>query len=171
MTLATCEHPCFEHEQLIHLTAHHALSDYHEAQDIAQDVCLAALRMDGARVENWRAWLCTVAKNKINDVLRRRAVRKGLSLDDNEAADAVINEIGVPSRASAHAELVEILGIINGPDACNILTPTQISVMRLVAELKYDDEEIADKLEITVGNVRTQRSDARKALRRYCDSL
>ena len=121
-----------------------------DAQDAAQEAFLSAWRgLPSFREEaEFATWLYRLASNAAIDCLRRGKRQRGnLSLDDEELAEG----------AELRSEVARGLDKLR-PDH------RQILVLRELGHLSY--EEIAGRLELDLGTVKSRISRARGALRK-----
>ena len=135
-----------------------------DAQDAAQEAFLSAWRgLPSFREEaEFATWIYRLASNAAIDCLRRGKKQRGnLSLDDEEL------RLDAPSAAPGPQELAEgaelRAAVARGLDA---LSPDhrQVLVLRELGHLSY--EEIAGKLALDLGTVKSRISRARSALRK-----
>ena len=129
-----------------------------DAQDAAQEAFLSAWRgLPSFREEaEFATWIYRLASNAAIDCLRRGKKQRGnLSLDDEEL------RLDAPSAAPGPQELGA--AVARGLDA---LSPDhrQVLVLRELGHLSY--EEIAGKLALDLGTVKSRISRARSALRK-----
>ena len=135
-----------------------------DAQDAAQEAFLSAWRgLPSFREEaEFATWIYRLASNAAIDCLRRGKKQRGnLSLDDEEL------RLDAPSAAPGPQELAEgaelRAAVARGLDA---LSPDhrRVLVLRELGHLSY--EEIAGKLALDLGTVKSRISRARSALRK-----
>ena len=135
-----------------------------DAQDAAQEAFLSAWRgLPSFREEaEFATWIYRLASNAAIDCLRRGKRQRGnLSLDDEELG------LDAPAAAPGPQELAEGAElrseVARGLDK---LRPDhrQILVLRELGHLSY--EEIAGRLELDLGTVKSRISRARGALRK-----
>ena len=135
-----------------------------DAAEAAQEAFLAAWQgLEGFREESsFSTWLYRLASNACVDLLRREGRRQAaVSLDDEEL------RLDAPSAAPGPQELAEgaelRAAVARGLDA---LSPDhrQVLVLRELGHLSY--EEIAGKLALDLGTVKSRISRARSALRK-----
>jgi RNA polymerase sigma-70 factor (ECF subfamily) len=144
--------------QTVHGILMSMMSDQ-EAEDLMQDVALAALRsIEGIKQpDRFAAWLSSIARNIGRDALRARI--------DHEPLDTVSDDDGaiMPSSAeppsSAHAEANEILDHIRALPECY----REPLTLRLVLQLS--GPEIAVRTGMTPGSVRVNLYRGLKLLR------
>ena len=129
------------------------------AEEAAQEALLAIWRGSGVPGERraLRAWAATIATRTALRYAKRER-RLGWPLRDRADADDVAR-----SRAAAAADLVEL------KDAFARLPPKQraVAVLRLYTGLS--EAETAAAVGCSVGTVKSQLHDARRALRRHLD--
>jgi RNA polymerase sigma-70 factor, ECF subfamily len=128
-----------------------------DAEDVAQEAFLVALE----RIEECRdparfaGWFTTIVKNRARNLLRREQLREGEPIPFH----APSGEDG-PDR---HAERAELRGRL--ADAVGKLSPLQREVVLLHDLEGWKHREIAERLEMPSGTVRSHLHFARKRLR------
>jgi RNA polymerase sigma-70 factor (ECF subfamily) len=149
------------------------LHDREEAEDITQETFLRAYRglPQFRHNSSFRTWLYTIAyRMSLNrlEYLRRRNRSKLVSLDapldlDGETTlqDTLPADTAAPNEVSVTDELRE-----NVAAAIRALKPRQreLLVLRAVNHLSYED--IAARLQIAVGTVKSRLARSREVLRR-----
>lgn len=139
------------------LTGNHA-----DAQDLAQDVLLRARKgLETFRPGSMEAWLSRIATNAFLDDMRRRRRRPTESWDD---------------RAERLAELPSPRDVESEIAAGSLSEELQQALLRLPEEFRLavvlcdvvglTYEEIAEKLDVAVGTVRSRIHRGRTALRK-----
>jgi RNA polymerase sigma-70 factor, ECF subfamily len=129
-----------------------------DADDVCQDAFVAAL----ARIEHCRdpsrfgGWLLQIVRNHARNALRHRAVRRADSLGDVEVAAP-----GTPAADLDRAELREQLLA-----ALGTLPEVQREVVLLHDLEGWKHREIADRLDLPAGTVRSHLHHARQSLRK-----
>jgi len=136
-----------------------------DAQDLAQDTCLGVLRaLPGWHDLGRSVWalVFAIARNKLTDRTRARAVRKDLPMGQNSMAALAV----VDPRPGA-ADLVEddeSAGRVR--DLLLALPTTQREVLLLRVIVGLSTAETAAALTLTAGSVRVIQHRAVSALRR-----
>lgn len=136
-----------------------AVAGRHEdAEDAAQDAFLVALERleECRRPERFGAWLLAIVRNRARNVVRRESLRAADPL--TWAAD--LPGAAAPDRAGERRELAERL-----LDALGALPETQREVVLLHDLEGWTHGEIAGRLGLPAGTVRSHLHFARKALR------
>lgn len=131
-----------------------------DAEDLAQETLLVTYRnLDGIEPGSLNAWVCTVARNKHLDLVRRRArlevvasVPDSFDPDDDPLASAL--------ATASSAEIQRLLRHLSPSD-------------RRLMELRYLEdrsiEEVADTLGRSANTVKVGLFRARKRLRSYLE--
>ena len=130
---------------------------HEDAEDAAQESFLVGLgRLDACRSpERFAGWLMTIVRNRSKNLIRRESLREMDQIPVG-APSASAN----PEEETASGELREILqGALAG------LTEVQRQVVLLHDLEGWKHREIADRLGIPAGTVRSHLHFARKALR------
>lgn len=128
-----------------------------DADDLAQEVCVAVLRVVPDWQESGRSmwgYVFTVARNKVTDGVRRQ-VRQGalgrrVPLDDgsDESAMSVVDrELGPEDQVLAHA------GTARMQELLSALPSTQREVLLLRAVVGLSGPETAEALRLSPGSV------------------
>jgi len=129
----------------------------HDAEDIAQEAALRALRFLGSfRGGSAKAWLLTIVRNTAFTWLKQNRPALFVSLD-NEALREIEDNAPVPSEAlirSANVELVK--------NALTELPPLfrEALILREIEGLSY--KEIAEIVEAPIGTVMSRLGRARQ---------
>lgn len=138
------------------VTKHHA-----DAEDVAQTAFLVALRrLDDCRnPESFGGWLLSIVRNRARNLLRRESVRA-----TEEIPESADSRLPGPDR---EFERVELRGWLE--EALERLTPVQREVVLLHDVQGWKHREIAERLEMPAGTVRSHLHFARKELRRILE--
>jgi len=139
--------------------AQRALRDRGLAEDVAQEVFLRAYRAlrQFETSRKFGPWLLTIARNRIRDHIRTRARRNEVLWE--------VEKVPSPTENLVHDRTVskQIWSRLEaGIDAMPAET-AQVLELRFVHHLEY--EEIANRLELPIGTVKSRISRARVALR------
>ena len=145
------------------------LGDAEEARDAVQEVFLKVMvKAGGFRPKALvSTWLYRVAVNHCLNVLRRRRLRRWVSLSAAEDDDAVTPPLEpAEERADPHRELDarRRWGLVHR--AINGLPPSQRAVLVLARFEELSYREIAETLGITLGAVESRLFRAMRALER-----
>jgi RNA polymerase sigma factor (sigma-70 family) len=133
----------------------------HEAEDVIQDVLTSAWRTsenpDREPILNWEAWCMTLTRNRSLDRKRMQAKHRA---DDIEQAFHLSAQQETPYRTTENRDTLALVQRLMAQ-----LPEKQRLTMHLrdVEEMTYD--EIADYLEITLDQVKTNLHRARKTIR------
>jgi RNA polymerase sigma-70 factor (ECF subfamily) len=164
MTLADFEGFVREHQDMVYTTALRLLGREHEAQDIAQEAFLRAFERQEllAGHENPGGWLRTVTTNLcLNHLERYRKRWRLFSELDTEDGEAFEDSLAAPAPSEA-AEAAPA-----GLEAALMALPDHQRVPIILfhyEELPYED--IARKLGVSLGKLKTDIFRGRAALRK-----
>ena len=128
------------------------------AEDFAQDAMLTVWRkadLFDARKARAATWIFTIARNRRLDMLRRDA--RPLPTPEIELADVEVQRPDDILAASQDAERVR--------DALSRLKPDQVEVLRLAFFLDSPHSEIARRLDLPLGTVKSRIRNAMIKLR------
>lgn len=130
---------------------------HHDAEDAAQEAFVAALeRMEDCRdPERFGGWFLTIVRNRSRNLRRRESVRDG-----EELPESLPTVLRAPDRS---AESAELRGELRR--ALAQLTQLQREIVLLHDLQGWKHKEIAERLEMPSGTVRSHLHHARKALR------
>lgn len=131
--------------------------NHHDAEDVAQESFVVALeRLDECRnPDRFAGWLLSTVRNRARNVVRREKVRLAGPIPHDAKADA-------PDPARA-AELAALRAKLE--EALETLTEVQREIVLLHDLEGWKHDEIAERLSIPAGTVRSHLHFARKALR------
>jgi RNA polymerase sigma-70 factor, ECF subfamily len=130
---------------------------HEDAEDAAQEAFLVALdRLEECRSpERFGGWLMTIVRNRSKNLVRRESLR-----ETDEVPPGARSRIPTPDRMAETAELREQLrGALMG------LPEMQRQIVLLHDLEGWKHREIADRLDLPCGTVRSHLHFARKALR------
>ena len=130
------------------------LNDRAEADDVLQDIYLTAFRKFSAlrNKESFRAWLISIARNKVNDYFRKKAACLEIPIERLNEAELSDDRHGV-SVVSTVRETLDLLG---GQDK---------QIIWLYYWKEMPQAEIARRLNIPVGTVKSRLHTARNNFR------
>jgi len=130
---------------------------HEDAEDAAQEAFLVALqRLDECRSpERFGGWLMTIVRNRSKNLVRRESLR-----EMDELPFGVRSRMPTPDRT---AETTELRGILR--EALDELPEVQREVVLLHDLEGWKHREIAKRLDLPCGTVRSHLHFARKALR------
>ena len=130
---------------------------HEDAEDAAQESFLVALdRLDECRSpERFGGWLMTIVRNRSKNLVRRESLR-----ETDELPPGARSRVPTPDRT---AEASELRGLLQ--DALQELPEVQRQVVLLHDLEGWKHREIADRLDLPCGTVRSHLHFARKSLR------
>ena len=162
-TLSGCEQSyaelMYRYQSSVIGLAQRALGDRSLAEDIAQEVFLRAYRAlrQFETKRSFGPWLMTIARNRIRDHIRMKTRRKEVFWETE--ATPLISENIVHERTVSKQIWNRIeTGIQSMPKET-----AEVLKLRFVHHLEY--EEIAHRLELPIGTVKSRISRARVVLR------
>ena len=87
------------------------VSDRTEAEDLLQDIYLTAFRRfsDLRNRESFKAWMISIARNKVNDFFRKKATRYEIPIDQLQESELTDTRRGI-SAVSTVRETLDLLG-------------------------------------------------------------
>lgn len=131
---------------------------HEDAEDAAQEAFLVALdRLDECRSpERFGGWLMTIVRNRSKNLVRREALR-----ETDEVPAGARSSIPTPDRVAETTELRALLR-----EALVGLPELQRQIVLLHDLEGWKHREIADRLDLPCGTVRSHLHFARKTLRR-----
>jgi RNA polymerase sigma-70 factor (ECF subfamily) len=130
---------------------------HEDAEDAAQESFLVALqRLEECRSpERFGGWLMTIVRNRSRNLIRREVLR-----DSDQVPQAASHRGPTPDRVTERVELREQL-----EEALARLPAVQREIVLLHDLEGWKHREIAERLELPSGTVRSHLHFARKALR------
>ena len=140
----------------VYAFAYERLHNFHDAEDIAQEVFLTAYKklntFDGAR-SNFSSWLFTIAKYKSINVMRKK---KAQPIDDLPEKATDVNS----QNRISESEFFQLL------DAALAQLPLKLKIAFVLAEIEgLTYEQIAQVETVRIGTVKSRINRARKRLR------
>jgi RNA polymerase sigma-70 factor (ECF subfamily) len=131
---------------------------HEDAEDAAQEAFLVALdRLEECRSpERFGGWLMTIVRNRSKNLVRREALR-----ETDEVPAGARSSIPTPDRVAETTELRALLR-----EALVGLPELQRQIVLLHDLEGWKHREIADRLDLPCGTVRSHLHFARKTLRR-----
>ncbi|MEM9714673.1 MAG: sigma-70 family RNA polymerase sigma factor [Actinomycetota bacterium] len=149
-----------DHGRFLFTVAYRLTGNHEEAQDLVQDVLLRVRRgLPGYRPGNLRGWLARITTNAFLDDVRRKQRRPTNALPDDP--DRVLPAAASAEEASAQRSLPDHL------QAALAALPEDfraVVVLSDVVGLSYD--QIAERLDVPVGTVRSRLHRGRARLRK-----
>ncbi len=136
---------------------------HEDAEDAAQEAFLVALeRLEECRnPERFGGWLLTIVRNRSKNLIRRETLR-----ETDEVPAGTRSRTPTPDRVTETAELRQWL-----ERAMQELPDVQREIVMLHDLEGWKHREIAERLELPAGTVRSHLHFARKALRRTLRDL
>ena len=136
---------------------------HEDAQDAAQESLLVALqRLEECRSpEKFGGWLMTIVRNRARNLVRREVLR-----DTDQVPESTSSRTPTPDRELETVELRENLS-----DALGQLPEIQRQIVLLHDLEGWKHREIAERLDLPSGTVRSHLHFARKALRSALGAL
>ena len=136
---------------------------HEDAQDAAQESLLVALqRLDECRSpEKFGGWLMTIVRNRARNLVRREVLR-----DTDQVPESARSRSPTPDRELEATELRENLSTALGE-----LSEIQRQIVLLHDLEGWKHREIAERLDLPSGTVRSHLHFARKALRSALDAV
>ncbi len=158
----------FEQIVMPHLDAAYNLARWlagndHDAEDIAQEACLRALRFFGGfRGGNSRSWLLTIVRNTAYTWLKQNRPHAIVSLSDDELA-----EIEDPTTPAKHATILHNAdaGVLRAALEALPMEFREALILRELEGLSY--KEIAEVSDAPIGTVMSRIARARKQLQNH----
>lgn len=136
---------------------------HEDAEDAAQEAFLVALnRLEKCRnPERFAGWLMPIVRNRSKNLVRRESLR-----ETDQVPAAARSLAPTPDVAAETTELRDFLG-----EALRDLPEVQRQIVLLHDVEGWKHREIADRLDLPSGTVRSHLHFARKALRRALESV
>lgn len=146
-----------------YVVAYSVTNRHEDAEDAAQESLLVALkRIDECRdPEKFGGWLMTIVRNRSRNLLRREGLRETSQVPETASSD-----LPRPDRV---LEVTELRGALR--EALETLPPVQREIVLLHDLEGWKHREIAERLEIPSGTVRSHLHFARKSLRTLLGDL
>jgi len=147
-----------EYGRLVYAVAHRVLGRHDLAEDAVQQTFVrawqAADRLDVTRDPT--AWLATIARRTAIDIYRRESRRSAAALDDVAADD--------PAVVSLPPELDSIDAAWHVRRAVDMLAPDDAAIVRMQHLDGMTQAEVAEKLGIALGTVKSKSHRAHRKL-------
>ena len=133
---------------------HFRISSWHDAEDVLQEACAAAAQQHETlkHKEAFKAWLLGIAKNKCADYYRRKAKNLVVPLEALEFKTAGRGLCGI-STVSIVRDTLELLGT------------EERKILYLYYFLQLPQDQIASRLQIPLGTVKSRLHYAKKHFR------
>jgi len=136
---------------------------HEDAEDAAQESFLVALdRLEACRnPDRFGGWLMTIVRNRSKNLIRRESLR-----ETEQVPPGARSRAATPDRVAEDAQLREVLEA-----ALSQLPEVQRQIVLLHDLEGWKHREIAERLELPSGTVRSHLHFARKALRKALEAL
>jgi RNA polymerase sigma factor (sigma-70 family) len=147
-----------EYGRLVFAVAYKLLSDRDLAEEAVQQTFVQAWRASAAfdTARELGPWLATIARRAAIDIHRREARRSHRSLDDVDPADPAL--VNLPESVERAYEIWEVRR------ALNELPPDDATLIRLQHLEGFTFAEIAERLAIPLGTVKSRSFRAHRRL-------
>jgi len=146
------ENLCLPHLNMLKRYLFHKISNHSDAEDILQDILLAAYKGFNKLKDKsvFKSWIIGIASHKCVDYYKAKAKQLGIPLD--EISDCVADNHGVETAI-----------LVN--DTLNLLRDKDKQVLYLFYIMGYNQKDIALKLNIPLGTVKSRISTAKENFR------
>jgi len=146
----------------VYRRAYGMVKDPHLAQDVAQETFLKAYRhLDSVHDERKAgAWLCKIATNAAIDLLRKHKSWNGIPVEDDR-----LQRMCGAAESSPEEELLSKFRREALLAAVHRLRPDYRNVVLLKIGYGYKDAEIARRLNVSVGTVKSRFHRAKRMIR------
>jgi len=136
---------------------------HEDAEDAAQESFLVALdRLDECRSpDRFGGWLMTIVRNRAKNLIRRESLR-----ETDQVPPGARSRVPTPDTVVETAQLRELL-----EEALGSLSEVQRQIVLLHDLEGWKHREIAERLELPSGTVRSHLHFARKALRQMLQKV
>lgn len=140
------------------------LGSQQAAEDATQDAFIAAYRhLDKFRGGAFRSWLFRIAANACYDDMRRRRVRRAVSLDEPVGEDRRIDVADAAPSPQDRAEQMELRGAL--AEALSRIPEEQRLAIVLCDVQGMDYADIAEVMQCSLGTVKSRINRGRLRLR------
>jgi RNA polymerase sigma-70 factor (ECF subfamily) len=155
---AEFEKLCLPHLDMLKRYLFHKISNHSDAEDILQGVLLAAYKGFGKLKDKgiFKSWIIGIASHKCVDYYKAKAKKLEIPLDE-------ISGFAVDNHGIETAILVN--------DTLNLLRDKEKQVLYLFYILGYNQKDIALKLHIPLGTVKTVSIRQKKISKPYTRTL
>ena len=126
---------------------HFRIGNYHDAEDVLQEICVAAAANYG-RQKEFKPWLLGIARNKCMDYYRRHAGRLEVPVET------------LPERAYYGRTTLESVA-----DTLERLGDREREILRLYYYSRLPQQQIAERLGIPLGTVKSRLNAARASFK------
>lgn len=132
------------------------INNKHDAEDIIQDVCLAAtMKFDTLKnTSAFKAWLIGIANHKCNDYYRRKAKDMNISLEVLSESALSAGRFGVTER-----------NIVR--DTLDVLGDKEKQILYLYFFKNLSQEDISQQLSIPIGTVKSRLHYAKEKFKQH----
>lgn len=132
------------------------INNKHDAEDIIQEVCLTAT-VKFETLQNpsaFKSWLIGIANHKCNDYYRKKSKEMHISLDVLSEAALTVSRFGVTEQSIVH-------------DTLDVLCDKEKQILYLYFFTKLSQEDIAKRLSVPVGTVKSRLHYAKKKFKEH----
>ena len=145
------------YQRAAYAVAYSVIGRHEDAEDVAQESFLVALeRLEECRnPDRFGGWLMTIVRNRSKNLIRRESLR-----ETDEIPLGATSRSPMPDRVAENTQIREIL-----EGALRKLPEVQRQIVLLHDLEGWKHREIADRLGVPSGTVRSHLHFARKALR------
>ena len=145
------------YQRAAYAVAYSVIGRHEDAEDVAQESFLVALeRLEECRnPDRFGGWLMTIVRNRSKNLIRRESLR-----ETDEIPLGATSRSPMPDRVAENTQIKEIL-----EGALRKLPEVQRQIVLLHDLEGWKHREIADRLGLPSGTVRSHLHFARKALR------
>ena len=132
------------------------VSNRHDAQDLLQEVCLAATKKFASLKDKsmFKAWLIGIAKHKCNDYYRKKSAHPHVSLDALPETALVMGRAGITLQSVVR-------------DTLDLLPEKEKEILYLYFFLDLSQDEIARRLSVPLGTVKSRLHYAKEKFRQH----
>ncbi len=132
------------------------INNKHDAEDIIQDVCLAAtMKFDTLKnTSAFKAWLIGIANHKCNDYYRRKAKDMNISLEVLSESAISTGRLGITERSVVR-------------DTLDALGDKEKQILYLYFLKNMSQEDISKQLSIPIGTVKSRLHYAKEKFKQH----
>ncbi len=155
-----------QYENIIYNICIKILKNEQEAYDATQEVCIKIWKQinNFEGKSKFSTWVYRIASNQCLDILRKQRNQKVVSIHQNTTDDEWIMEVEDTTQdILKHIENIELQDTLKL--ALQELTPEHKSIIVLRDVQDYSYDEISQRLDISLGTVKSRLSRARQTLK------
>lgn len=132
------------------------INNKHDAEDLVQDICLAATMNFGSlkNTASFKSWLIGIANHKCNDYYRQKAKDMNISLDALSESMFSTGRLGVTEHNTVR-------------DTLDSLADKEKQILYLYFFKNLSQEDIANKLSVPLGTVKSRLHYAKEKFKRH----